>query len=91
MANYLSAGAGVSRYFDTAIAGGFHVRSPGGRMDGGVCLGHYRRITMSAIHREMTRLRLIGYSINSCDLPSYIVIDQNALTGGRSPFAKVIV
>ena len=32
-------------YFDATTAGGFHVPSPGGKIDGGVSLGQYRRIT----------------------------------------------
>ncbi len=40
---------------------------------------------------ELMRQRLIGVSINSCVLPSYIVTDQKALTGGSWPLAKVSV
>jgi hypothetical protein len=34
-----------SLYFDATIAGGFHVPSPGGKIEGGVSLGQYSRIT----------------------------------------------
>jgi hypothetical protein len=30
----------------------------------------------------LIRQRLIGFSINRCDLPSYMVTDQKAFTGG---------
>jgi hypothetical protein len=33
------------RYFAATMPGGFHVPSPGGRIDGGVSFGQYRRIT----------------------------------------------
>jgi hypothetical protein len=37
----------LSLYYCTAVtAGGFHVPSPGGKIDGGVSFGQYRRITM---------------------------------------------
>jgi hypothetical protein len=32
-------------YFAVTITGGFHVPSPGGKIDGGVAFGQYRRIT----------------------------------------------
>ena len=34
-----------SLYFDATIAGGFQVPSPGGKIEGGVSFGQYRRIT----------------------------------------------
>ena len=40
---------------------------------------------------ELIRYRLIGFLIKNWLLPSYIVTDQNALTGGSSPLAKVNV
>jgi hypothetical protein len=36
----------VNGYCATSIAGGFHVPSPGGSIDGGVSFGQYRRITI---------------------------------------------
>src|SRR4029450_2930721 len=39
---------------------------------------------------ELTRYRLIGLSISSWVRPSYMVIDQNAFTGGSCPGANVI-
>jgi len=35
----------LCRYFDATMAGGLHVPSPGGRIEGGVSFGQYRRIT----------------------------------------------
>ena len=32
-------------YFVATIPGGFHVPSPGGKIEGGVSFGQYRRIT----------------------------------------------
>src|SRR5258707_15137865 len=32
---------------------------------------------------ELIRYRLIGFSISNCVLPSYMVTDQNAFTGGN--------
>src|SRR5438128_6313114 len=40
---------------------------------------------------ELIRYRLIGFSISNCVLPSYIVTDQNASTGGYCPAGKVTV
>jgi len=37
---------GRARYFVAIAAGGFQVPSPGGRTEGGVSFGQYRRITM---------------------------------------------
>src|SRR5258707_14682544 len=34
---------------------------------------------------ELIRYRLIGFSISNCVLPSYMVTDQNAFTGGGCP------
>jgi hypothetical protein len=34
-----------SLYFDATIAGDFQVPSPGGKIEGGVSFGQYRRIT----------------------------------------------
>jgi len=34
-----------NHYAACTIAGGFQVPSPGGKIDGGVSLGQYRRIT----------------------------------------------
>lgn len=33
-------------HFTCTMAGGFQVPAPAGRIDGGVCFGQYRRITM---------------------------------------------
>src|SRR5260370_22911527 len=33
---------------------------------------------------ELIRYRLIGFSISNCVLPSYMVTDQNAFTGGET-------
>ena len=41
----MSTDHGDEHYFDTTTAGGFQVPSPGGRIDGGVSFGQYRRIT----------------------------------------------
>jgi hypothetical protein len=35
----------TSRYCATITAGGFHVPSPGGRIEGGSVFGQYKRIT----------------------------------------------
>jgi hypothetical protein len=35
----------VKLYIDATIPGGFHVPSPGGRIEGGSVLGQYRRMT----------------------------------------------
>src|SRR5438132_4246542 len=40
---------------------------------------------------ELIRYRLIGFSISNCVLPSYMVTDQNAFTGGDCPAGKVSV
>src|SRR5437899_11004564 len=40
---------------------------------------------------ELIRYRLIGFSISNCVLPSYIVTDQKASTGGYSPAGQVTV
>jgi hypothetical protein len=39
----------VRRYFDAAIPGGCHVPDPGGKIEGGVSLGQYRRITRKMV------------------------------------------
>jgi hypothetical protein len=43
--NLRIAARGIHRYFAATITGGFHVPSPGGKIDGGVSFGQYRRIT----------------------------------------------
>src|SRR5882757_5480182 len=40
---------------------------------------------------ELIRYRLIGFSISSWLLPSYMVTDQKASTGGNRPDGKVMV
>jgi len=40
---------------------------------------------------ELIRYRLIGFLISNCVLPSYIVTDQKALTGGNWFFANISV
>jgi len=39
----------------------------------------------------LMRKRLIGFATRNCVLPSYIVTDQKALTGGSWSLAKVSV
>src|SRR5882757_8081437 len=39
---------------------------------------------------ELIRYRLIGFSISNCVLPSYMVTDQNAFTGGEGPRVFVL-
>src|SRR5439155_26130859 len=46
---------------------------------------------MFGIIGELMRYRLIGFLISSCVLPSYIVTDQKAFTGGNCPAANVSV
>src|SRR5580704_4875923 len=113
-------------HFAATIPGGFHVPSPGGKIEGGESFGEYNRMIryarplgagsqfdslllpgesfwiysvsesssfffMLGSIGELIRKRLIGFLISSCDVPSYIVTDQNAFTGGRLPFVKVSV
>ena len=40
---------------------------------------------------ELIRYQSIGFSISSCVLPSYMVTDQNAFTGGSWPAGNVSV